>query len=71
MFIIAVQGFTGAKLKRNCMKSVLGWCIFLQSQRAILESVVIYISVVCQCVYAVFEVPEATVAVNKLRKKVC
>ena len=71
MFTIAVQGFAGAKLKRSCMKSVLGWCIFLRSQRAILESVVIYISFVCKCVFAVFGAPDATVAVNKLRKEVC
>jgi len=66
----AVQGFSGPKLKRICMKSVLGWSIFLKSQRAILESVIIYISFVCKCIYAMFEVPEAAVAINKLRKEV-
>jgi hypothetical protein len=71
MFMVAVQGFAGAKMKRSCMKSVLGWSVFLQSQRAILKSVGIYISFVCNCVYAGFEAAETTDAVNKLRKEVC
>ena len=65
------SGLAGVKLKRSCVKSVLGWSISLQLQREILESVVIYISFVCKCVYAVFEAAETTDAVNKLRKEVC
>jgi hypothetical protein len=70
MFVIAVQGFAGAKLKRSCMKSVLGWSIFLQSQRSILESVVIYISFVCN-VFTLCVRCRRPVSVNMLRKEGC